>query len=86
MMSRPQFLQPRPKCLLIFSDQSLDQILKLTDELVSETVAIREKRACLTSGRADVIVAGLYILAAAMEALGATTLRCRDRGHRFALL
>lgn len=65
---------------------SLDQILGLAGELGSETVAIRERRPCLTSGRADVIVAGLYILAGAMEALGATTLRCRDRGHRFALL
>jgi exopolyphosphatase / guanosine-5'-triphosphate,3'-diphosphate pyrophosphatase len=65
---------------------SLDQILGLASELATETVALREQRSCLTSGRADVIVAGLYILAAAMEALGATTLRCRDRGHRFALL
>ncbi len=54
--------------------------------LADEPLAVRQRRPCLPPGRADVIVAGIAILVAALERCGATTLVVRDRGHRYALL
>jgi exopolyphosphatase/guanosine-5'-triphosphate,3'-diphosphate pyrophosphatase len=62
-----------------------EQVLALRDELAS--VPLRQRsRACLPKGRADVIVAGITILLAAMDHCGAETLVVRDRGLRYALL
>ncbi|MEM9460090.1 MAG: hypothetical protein AAGF11_38295 [Myxococcota bacterium] len=42
--------------------------------------------ALVPAGRADVLVAGVKILVAAIEHDGAATLVVRDRGHRYARL
>jgi exopolyphosphatase/guanosine-5'-triphosphate,3'-diphosphate pyrophosphatase len=65
---------------------SATRIEALRDELAAETVEQRARRPCLPVGRADVIVAGLTILVEALRHCGATTLVCRDRGLRYALL
>lgn len=65
---------------------SRDQVIALAEQLAAETNEARQRRPCLPSGRADVIVAGLCVLIEAMKAIGARRLLCRDRGHRFALL
>ena len=61
-------------------------IAALRDELASETQAQRCTRPGLEKGRADVIVAGITILLAALEHCGAETLVVRDRGLRYALV
>jgi exopolyphosphatase / guanosine-5'-triphosphate,3'-diphosphate pyrophosphatase len=61
------------------------QIAGLRDALAGETQAQRILRPCLDRGRADVIVAGLTILLAALQHCGAETLVVRDRGLRYAL-
>lgn len=65
---------------------SVAQVLALRDALAGETLAQRCERACLERGRADVVVAGVTILLAALEHCGAETLVVRDRGLRFALV
>lgn len=65
---------------------SLEQVVALRDELAAEPLSLRAKRPCLPSGRADVIVAGVTILLAAMRHCGAETLVVRDRGLRYALV
>ncbi len=65
---------------------SAAQVLALRDALAGETLAQRCERACLERGRADVVVAGVTILLAALEHCGAETLVVRDRGLRFALV
>ena len=65
---------------------SRSQVSALRAMLATETLATRCARPCLPPGRADVIIAGLTIVQLAMEHLGADTLICRDRGHRYALL
>ena len=62
------------------------EVRSLRDALAGETLAQRCERACLERGRADVIVAGVTILLAALEHCGATTLVVRDRGLRYALV
>jgi exopolyphosphatase/guanosine-5'-triphosphate,3'-diphosphate pyrophosphatase len=62
------------------------QVRGLRDELARETSAERCKRPALDPGRADVVVAGLTILLAALRHCGADTLVVRDRGLRYALL
>ncbi len=62
------------------------QVLGLRDALAAETLEQRCTRSCLERGRADVIVAGVTILLAALEHCGAETLVVRDRGLRFALV
>lgn len=62
------------------------EIAALRDELASETLAQRCERPGLEKGRADVIVAGITILLAALEHCGADTLVVRDRGLRYALV
>lgn len=62
------------------------QVRALRDALAGETLAQRCQRACLERGRADVVVAGVTILLAALEHCGAETLVVRDRGLRFALV
>jgi exopolyphosphatase / guanosine-5'-triphosphate,3'-diphosphate pyrophosphatase len=64
---------------------SLEAIRALRDELAGVPLDQR-MRACLPRGRADVIVAGITILLAAMSHCGADTLVVRDRGLRYALL
>lgn len=64
---------------------SADEVAALRDELAGETLARRCERATLDRGRADVIVAGLTILLAALQHCGAETLVVRDRGLRYAL-
>jgi exopolyphosphatase/guanosine-5'-triphosphate,3'-diphosphate pyrophosphatase len=64
----------------------IGRIEALREELAAETVEQRTARPCLPHGRADVIVAGLTILVEALRHCGATTLVCRDRGLRFALI
>jgi exopolyphosphatase/guanosine-5'-triphosphate,3'-diphosphate pyrophosphatase len=63
-----------------------DALVRLRDELASETQAERLHRGCLEPGRADVIVAGLAILVAALDHAVADTFVVRDRGLRYALL
>lgn len=62
------------------------QVEALRDALAGETLAQRCQRPCLERGRADVVVAGVTILLAALEHCGAGTLVVRDRGLRFALV
>lgn len=62
------------------------QVEGLRDELASETAAERCRRPSLDPGRADVVVAGLTILLAALDHCGAVTLVVRDRGLRYALV
>lgn len=62
------------------------QIRDLRDSLAQETVAERCRRPSLDPARADVIVAGLTILVAAMKHCGASSLVVRDRGLRYALI
>lgn len=62
------------------------QIRALRDELARETSAERCLRPALDPGRADVVVAGLTILVAALQHCGATELAVRDRGLRYALV
>lgn len=61
------------------------QVAGLRDALAGETQEQRCQRACLDPKRADVIVAGLTILLAALQHCGAETLVVRDRGLRYAL-
>jgi exopolyphosphatase/guanosine-5'-triphosphate,3'-diphosphate pyrophosphatase len=61
------------------------QVQELRDQLAAVPLAERS-RACLPKGRADVIVAGITILLAAIDHCGAQTLVVRDRGLRYALL
>lgn len=61
------------------------QVAGLRDVMAAETLEQRLQRPCLERGRADVIVAGLTILLAALEHCGAETLVVRDRGLRYAL-
>lgn len=65
---------------------SAGQVRELGDALAHRTFAERAAHPCLPRGRADVIVAGVAILTAALAHCGAETLVVRDRGHRFALL
>lgn len=65
---------------------ALQQVVSLRDELAAEPLSRRAKRPCLPAGRADVIVAGVTILLAAMRHCGAETLVVRDRGLRYALV
>lgn len=58
----------------------------LRDVLAGETLAQRCTRPSLERGRADVIVAGVTILLAALEHCGAERLVVRDRGLRYALV
>lgn len=62
------------------------QIRALRDDMARETSAERCRRPALDPGRADVVVAGLSILLAALRHCGADTLVVRDRGLRYALL
>ena len=62
------------------------EVLRLRDELAAETLEQRCARPCLERGRADVVVAGVTILLAALEHCGARTLVVRDRGLRYALV
>lgn len=62
------------------------QVRGLRDELARETSAERCRRPALDPGRADVVVAGLTILVAALQHCGADTLAVRDRGLRYALV
>ena len=63
-----------------------EQVLALRDALAAEALEQRCARPCLERGRADVIVAGVTILLAALEFCGAGTLVVRDRGLRYALV
>lgn len=65
---------------------SAAQVRALRDELARETSAERCRRPALDPGRADVVVAGLTILVAALQHCGATELAVRDRGLRYALV
>src|SRR5690606_33493671 len=58
------------------------QVQALRDALAAETLDQRCARPCLERGRADVIVAGVTILLAALEHCGAEILVVRDRGLR----
>lgn len=63
-----------------------EAVFALRDGLAAETTKQRTERPLLSPGRADVIVAGLWILAAALDHCGADTLVARDRGLRYALI
>jgi exopolyphosphatase/guanosine-5'-triphosphate,3'-diphosphate pyrophosphatase len=65
---------------------SRGEVLGLLTRLARLTLAERIELPCLPPGRADVIVAGIAILVAAMDHCGAETLVCRDRGLRYALI
>lgn len=60
-------------------------IVELRDRMARLDMAARIGPV-LSEGRADVIVAGLTILIAALDHCGASTLAVRDRGLRYALL
>lgn len=62
------------------------QVRGLRDALARETSAERCTRPALDPGRADVVVAGLTILVAALDHCGADTLVARDRGLRYVLV
>lgn len=62
------------------------QIAGLRDALAGETLEQRCARPGLDRGRADVVVAGMTILLAALQHCGAETLVVRDRGLRYALV
>ena len=62
------------------------RVTALRDTLAAEPLEQRCRRPMLPSGRADVIVAGLTILEAALEHCGASMLVVRDRGLRYALV
>jgi exopolyphosphatase/guanosine-5'-triphosphate,3'-diphosphate pyrophosphatase len=65
---------------------SQQQVMQLRDALAAVPLGKRCKPPVLPSGRADVIVAGLTILALALQHCGAQTLVVRDRGLRYALV
>jgi len=65
---------------------SVGDVRGLRNSLAAEPLATRANRPCLPHGRADVIVAGISILIAALDHCGAQTLVVRDRGLRFALV
>ncbi|MBC8069950.1 MAG: Ppx/GppA family phosphatase [Deltaproteobacteria bacterium] len=65
---------------------ALAEIVGLRDQLAAATLAERLAMPVLGTGRADVIVAGMTILVAALRHCGADTLVVRDRGLRFALV
>ncbi len=65
---------------------STEQIFCLRVRLAAMDQGARLALPCLSLGRADVIVAGVTILCAALEHCGATTLVVRDRGLRYSLL
>lgn len=62
------------------------QLVALRDRLAAQPLAELLANPLIGPGRADVIVAGLTILLAALEHCGAQTLLVRDRGLRYALL
>lgn len=62
------------------------QVHALREALAGETLEQRSARPCLERGRADVVVAGVTILLAALEHCGAELLVVRDRGLRYALV
>jgi exopolyphosphatase/guanosine-5'-triphosphate,3'-diphosphate pyrophosphatase len=68
------------------STWSLEAVKGLRDRLAQLDEAGRRAYQVLGRGRADVIIAGVTILIAAMEHCGASTLVVRDRGLRFALV
>ncbi|MDC0718810.1 Ppx/GppA phosphatase family protein [Nannocystis bainbridge] len=66
---------------------TIDQVRDLRDRAARVTVAERcQIWPTLEPARADVIVAGMTILLAAMQHCGATSLAVRDRGLRYALI
>lgn len=65
---------------------SVGEVEALRDTLAAEPLEQRASRPCLPTGRADVIVAGITILLAALRHCGADTLVVRDRGLRYALV
>lgn len=64
---------------------TLPELLKLRDELAAMTQEQRRALPVLGKGRADVIVAGVTVLCAAMRHCGAQMLTVCDRGLRYAL-
>lgn len=64
----------------------VEEVRALRDELAQETSVQRCRRPALDPARADVVVAGLTILLAALRHCGAETLVVRDRGLRYALI
>lgn len=68
------------------SEFTAAQVRGLRDELAQETASQRCRRPALDPARADVIVAGLSILLAALRHCGAERLVVRDRGLRYALI
>ncbi len=65
---------------------SAGQVRALRDRLAELDQARRAAHPCLPARRADVIVAGISILLAALAHCGADTLVVRDRGLRYALI
>lgn len=64
---------------------TFEELLRLRDELAAMTQAERRALPVLGKGRADVVVAGVTVLCAAMRHCGAQVLAVRDRGLRYAL-
>jgi exopolyphosphatase/guanosine-5'-triphosphate,3'-diphosphate pyrophosphatase len=62
------------------------EVVALRDRLAHTTVAARLADPCIGPGRADVFVAGLAILVAALDRVEANSLLVRDRGLRYALV
>ena len=65
---------------------SRTELAELRTTVAADSIDQRTRRPCLPKGRADVIIAGLTILLAALDHCGAGTLVCRDRGLRYALV
>ncbi|MCE7997536.1 MAG: Ppx/GppA family phosphatase [Rhodobiaceae bacterium] len=65
---------------------SLDEVSKVTDTLLSMTLAERAAHACVGQERADLVLAGCAILDAIAEAWPAERLRVADRGLREGIL
>lgn len=68
------------------SELSLATITALRERLAALSLAELRAIPTIGRGRADVVVAGVTILLAALEHCGASTLIVRDRGLRYALL
>ncbi|MCU0699021.1 MAG: Ppx/GppA family phosphatase [Myxococcaceae bacterium] len=79
-------IEPYDPTLVHGAELARDEIVDTTQRLAHLPVALRRTLPGLQPKRADVIVAGAFILRAALDALGAPTVVVSDRGLRWGLL
>ncbi|MBL0197063.1 MAG: hypothetical protein IPQ09_23115 [Myxococcales bacterium] len=63
----------------------VDEVEAVVERLAGLTLAERKRVPGIAPARADVIVAGGYVVLAVLERLGASTLQVSDRGVRWGL-